>query len=441
MGRADQRGAGVEGDRDRERFEQRLEAALGGEAGHEVAVLDDLEHLGRDAAADVDAAHRDALEGQIRGLGAVDRGEEFDRPDADRVRPGQARLRDRRAGVGGLHLLGQPVRLGLVARRAEELVNIIEPRPREHPLVADVPVELGPEERQQGVLLRVLRRERRMPALGCDRVVARTVPVEHRLAQPGAGGDHGDVSLATRRGAGVDDMKLLRFEVEHAVGGGFEVVQELRPGGADGLREFDLVEHPGQIGGLALAVDDRAGDAEAAGGDGGPFAGDLREELGDDLLEGGVLLAGEDPLADLLEFLARPLVEAEDRLGAADVTGQDHVSLPSTTPLREARAVRVCRVGWKSKDATTHRRSLSLRLGAGSPTSPTPAPGPAPGPSPGSSGRPGRPRGRTTAARRVPGSGPGAPSGSGARCSRNRRRRAGGCARRAGSPGRGGRGR
>src|SRR3990170_1584882 len=88
-GGAEERGAGVEHHVDGDAPQHLAQAALVGEALEEAARLDGPQDLGRDPAPHEHAADGHRLQREIPGLGAVDRDEERERLDADRVRLGE----------------------------------------------------------------------------------------------------------------------------------------------------------------------------------------------------------------------------------------------------------------------------------------------------------------------------------------------------------------
>src|SRR5205823_1997960 len=124
------------------------------------------------------------------------------------------------------------------------------------------------------------------------------------------------------RVVGVERMQLVGLEVQHAVGGGFEVVEQLDARRADGGGEDLLIELPGQVGRLRLPFDNRPGDAAAAGLELLAF-----EELAEDLFERGVVFALEGLVAQLLQRAAGLLEQGQDCLGAADVACDKHCFL------------------------------------------------------------------------------------------------------------------
>src|SRR5439155_8292039 len=165
----------VERDLHRNRFHQRGEASLVAERLDETAVGKLGSELGRDAAADVDASDGERLEREISSLGAVDRREEVERLDAERVLAGKADFRDEGVAVAAFHPIPEPPRLRRPTRVPQESVDVEEPRPREHALVAHV-TELTTEVAQQLGLAVGAGREVGVAALRRNHAVTRAVP-------------------------------------------------------------------------------------------------------------------------------------------------------------------------------------------------------------------------------------------------------------------------
>ena len=276
---------------------------------------------------DEDTTNGQSLEREVAGLSPVDGGEEIERGLAVRVFAGQADLGDDGAGVLGLDPLGEPVGLGGVAGVSEERVNIEEPGAGEHPLVADVAVELGPEVLVQLDLDVRLGGEIGVPPLGGDRLVFLAVEKEDRLAQASAGGDDGDISSLPSRGPRVQDVLLGQTQVQRPISRRLQVVEQCGLAGADGFRERLFLERPGEVSGLNTAIHDRSGDSEAGGL--GLRARRGVEEVREDLLERGVGPARERGLSDRFQAVAPGLEEGEHGLRSADVAGQDHGRLSS----------------------------------------------------------------------------------------------------------------
>src|SRR5271170_6366773 len=89
---------------------QRLfEASLVEERAHEAAVGKRGKDLRRDAAAQIHAAEREHLEGEVARLGTVDVDEHFERVRADVVAMLEGNLAHHRAGVFLLKALGEPL--------------------------------------------------------------------------------------------------------------------------------------------------------------------------------------------------------------------------------------------------------------------------------------------------------------------------------------------
>src|SRR3972149_9321406 len=120
--------------------------------------------------------------------------------------------------------------------------------------------------------------EVRVPSLRGDRVVMSPVPVEERLAETGAGCDDGDVPLTLE--TGLEHTQVCRIEVEHPVGRRLKIVQELDPRDLEGLLQGQLVQLPGKVRRLALALYHRSGHPEAGGAECRP--GPAAPEPGED---------------------------------------------------------------------------------------------------------------------------------------------------------------
>ena len=141
------------------------------------------EELVDDAAADVDAAGRHDGEGEVAGLGAVDRDEALDGGDGGRAGAARAELADHRRRVFVLEAAAGLRRDRHAAVLVEEGEDVGEPVPGDRALVGDVAVVLALEPAQELVLDLVARREVGVAALGRDRDVPRPVPEEEGLAE------------------------------------------------------------------------------------------------------------------------------------------------------------------------------------------------------------------------------------------------------------------
>src|SRR5262249_10282108 len=106
-----------------------------------------------------------------------------------------------------------------------------------------------------------------------------------------------------------------------------QVVEQFHPRRADGPGQSLFVQLPGQIRGAALAVDDRAGHAEAARARRRPAA--VLQVGCPAVLEGSIVPAVIRGGADLTKAAARFLVVRNHGFRAADVGGKNHgASLP-----------------------------------------------------------------------------------------------------------------
>ena len=122
------------------------------------------------------------------------------------------------------------------------------------------------------------------------------------------------------RPARLEDEQLLGPEVEHPEGGRLQVVEELDTRHLEPVGQCPFLEHPGEVGRLAPAIDDHPGDPEA--GPAEPAQGVAAREFGQDQVECRVGLAREDLLADQSEHVAGLFEECQDRLRAADIASQ-----------------------------------------------------------------------------------------------------------------------
>src|SRR5437867_5341785 len=163
-GRAPERRARIEREGHGDPGHERGEAPLVPEGRDEAAGLQLGPDLRRDPAADVHPAHRQRLERQVAGLRPVDGGEEIERLHADRVAAGERDFGDDRAGIARGELRLEPCGRALRTGFDEEAVDVVQPGPRQHALVAHVAPLTG-EEAQELHLLLVPRGEVRVPAL------------------------------------------------------------------------------------------------------------------------------------------------------------------------------------------------------------------------------------------------------------------------------------
>ncbi len=176
---------------------------------------------------------------------------------------------------------------------------------------------------EQGDLAVGARGEVAVASFGGDGAVVRAVPDEQRFAQAGAGGD--EAAMAYGGGvAGVQREDGLGCELGDAVAVGFEVVDEEDVVDAECVGQVVLVEAPGEVGELDLAVADGAGAAEAGGGDLLAFAGG--EEVRGYGFERGILVRGKLLVAHGLQLACGEVIEREMDLGAAYIACENHAS-------------------------------------------------------------------------------------------------------------------
>src|SRR5262249_31361632 len=148
------------------------------------------EDLGSDPTSD-EHAGREALQGEVAGFDAVERREELQRGNAQRVLARQSQLRDDRVRVRPRGPPGDLARFGGVSAVAQEAVEVVEARAREHALDADAPADFRAQVAQQFDFLIGARGEVDVAALGRDGNVPLAVPTQDGLAEAGARGDDG----------------------------------------------------------------------------------------------------------------------------------------------------------------------------------------------------------------------------------------------------------
>ena len=146
------------------------------------------------------------------------------------------------------------------------------------------------------------------------------VPEKNCLPKPCPGRDQRCIPFF--ESAGVKDLKVPLFQHKNTIGIGDKIVNHFDLVKAQNSLKRSFMDHPGEIGRLAPAADDRPGDAEGGrvGGD-----GPVLQELRADLLQIVEPPAGEARLLPHDERGGRtgPLEEPQIHLGPADVTRQD----------------------------------------------------------------------------------------------------------------------
>ncbi len=273
----------------------------------------------RDAPEQVRSADRETFEGEVAGLGAVDAREEVDRVGGGATLASEAERGDGRVAIAVRQLIGDLEALAPVAVD-EEIVDAAETGTRERALDAHVAVTGGALQVRPELELELrIRREITMPPLGRRGDVLLAVPHEHGFPEPGARGDDRDVGPLLALPLG-DDDPFGRTDERAAHGACREIVDEPDLANADLLGELALVDHfPGQVGDVGHAADDGTRDGEH-GGDDAPFA--RRQVLAQKGRERARLGARQHGLVE--DPPGRSIVEAEARVGSADVPREDH---------------------------------------------------------------------------------------------------------------------
>src|SRR5579885_269580 len=105
-------------------LEHRLESSLAGEPAHELPALKHRKNPGRYSAAYEDPAQREHLEREVAGLSPVHSAKHLEGVNANRIAPGKRRLGDGLGGVARRHRVGKPSRLGSIALRSQEPVDV-----------------------------------------------------------------------------------------------------------------------------------------------------------------------------------------------------------------------------------------------------------------------------------------------------------------------------
>src|SRR5215472_4519111 len=203
---------------DGHRLQQRLHAALVGEGVKKNPGAQFWQDFRSDAAAEEHAPGRKHPQRQIAGLRAVCAHKHILRARADSSRFFHAVLGDDRRWVGRSFDLGsQPVRLGLDASVAKEIVNVLQPRSGNDALAAHVP-ELLHEVHVQLNFQVIAWRKIRMAAFPGKSVIPASVPVHAGLAQAGSRGNKSRVALAGRRGIESDQIVAVKSIDARGVG-------------------------------------------------------------------------------------------------------------------------------------------------------------------------------------------------------------------------------
>ena len=224
-------------------------------------------------------------------------------------------------------------RLLALPRVPQKAVDVRQPRPGQDPLVAD-PFVPGHQVVEQLHLEAVAGGEVRVPAFRGERHVRLAVPEQARLAEAGARRDERAVPAGVP-GPLVQGHEVAAPEQADAVGVRDQVVDEADAREAQALRHVPGVDHPGEVGGLAAPVADRAGDAEGGPGDLGRMQ---REELLERRLEARPLAAREGRLEADLQAFGAASEERQPGVGAADVAREDHDRLIGPAPETAVRA-------------------------------------------------------------------------------------------------------
>ncbi len=123
----------------------------------------------------------------------------------------------------------------------------------------------------------------------------------------------------------IEGENLFGREFRDAVAVGYEVVDEEEVRDVEAGRQLARVEHPGKIGEPQTAAAHWTGNTEAGRGDFG--VGAFGEEAGHDFLKPAVLVGGVALIANVNQLAVLERIQREVNLGAADVTGENHLAI------------------------------------------------------------------------------------------------------------------
>src|SRR5882724_5339471 len=208
--------------------------------------------------------------------------------------------------------------------RREKFMKSAEAAPGKNEFPADLRIAAAHEAEEFDLLLGV-RSEIGMASFGGHDAVAPAVPDEDRLTKTGAG------SKQCARSAGlrytrIQNAEILGCKVLEAVAGGSQIIQENDIGDGHFLNERRSVDDPGKIRGSHAAVDNRAGNAKAGGGDAfaAQMIGGLTGEFLDDQVELREFLTRKALLEDRSEGAAFFRKKRQITLRAANVSRKNH---------------------------------------------------------------------------------------------------------------------
>ncbi len=298
------------------RGEQRRHRRLVEEGVEELGPVERRQDLRGDAATQEDTARRDAVQADVGGGAAVDLQEERQRLDARLVAAVDAARRH-----FGRHVVEVVLEQGrrLVAREAQQVDQAWS---RQDVFVGDAPVA-GGEELQQGDLARRPRREVGVAALGWRGHQAPVLSNEHRLAEAGAGREETRVAVGRER-ALLHDVELVGVQHRHAVRHRLDVVEQPHAPQPRRGHELARVHRPRDVGDVHRLLADRPGDADAGRLHLVRQGARRAEERRQHGRQAGEVARGVRAHVEEIRAPARRLEQAEQRLGAAQIAGEEH---------------------------------------------------------------------------------------------------------------------
>ena len=150
--------------------------------------------------------------------------------------------------------------------------------------------------------------------------------MKKRFAQAGAGGDERAVT-ARDRPALLQHVHLGGAQHWHRVGHRVQIVQQAHVSQLELRRDASRIHPPRHVGQLGDVSHHRSGDAKAGRFERGRFRRIVLEKRRDHRREIVEIERGEDAHGERMGTGRNRIEEPEERLGAADITGQQHARL------------------------------------------------------------------------------------------------------------------
>src|SRR5215470_1576660 len=204
---------------------------------------------------------------------------------------------------------------------AQEMVHIHQSRTGDNALIADV-TEARSEVAKQIDLKLGSRSKIGVAAFGGKNVVAVAVPVEPSFSEAGPSRDHSLISSG-RPFHAVQGNQIFFLQAGNSPGIRFKIIDQQSRGQLKFACQPGGFNRPGKIGGLDLSISHWAGYAKTSSVGERPLRLD---ELGNDLVESAMLLAGENSLGGNCQVAVLSLEICKPRIGTTNIAGEDHFS-------------------------------------------------------------------------------------------------------------------